>query len=235
MFEPVNALERLLIAAATDPDARDAFIQAFLTSEVFLSPAGDPPADGSLGDIIVSHQPNGTPAAALFTARERLVEVVGPQGRVWGWNGRKAFEALRGKTVHLNPNLTPQVVWGPEDIAAILGESVQVQASGQIMLTHPLVRPDALIAALKAELGKVDAVKGAWMLQADQGVQRTWLLGVKHDGPWAAVDRAIAAAVKAAGPSDRPLQAMPIDNNTLSRELRRGMIIIEPNKLLGIF
>lgn len=47
MFEPVNALERLLIAAATDPDARDAFIQAFLTSEVFISPAGDPPADGA--------------------------------------------------------------------------------------------------------------------------------------------------------------------------------------------
>ena len=36
----------VLVAAATDAEARPAFVEAFLTSEVFLSPAGDPPADG---------------------------------------------------------------------------------------------------------------------------------------------------------------------------------------------
>lgn len=237
MFEPLNTLERLLIAAATDPGARAAFIQAFLESEVYLSPAAEPPTDGSLGEFVVSYLESGEQAAALFTARERLAEVVGPDARVWAWNGRAVFEALRGKAIHLNPNLTPQVIWSAADIAEILDgrSTVQVPAGAQMLLSHPAVKPDALIAALKSALGSLSAVKGAWMLQADRGAQRSWLLGVRHSGPWSDIDHAITGALTAAGPMDRPLQAMPITNDTLSRELRRGIPIVEPKKLLGLF
>ena len=73
MFQPVNLLEKLLVAAAADPQQRTAFTSALLQSPLFYSPQGEPPKDGSLGRIAVAAIGNEPPAAALFSARERLI------------------------------------------------------------------------------------------------------------------------------------------------------------------
>ena len=68
MFEPLNALERTLIAAATDPSARSAFIQAMLDADLYCSPAGDVQPGGPIGQMVVVYlEPGRVQAAALFT------------------------------------------------------------------------------------------------------------------------------------------------------------------------
>src|SRR4051794_11923246 len=115
MFEPLNALERALMAAATDPAARQAFTRALLESDLFISPAGEPPADGGIDQLAISRLEQGeTPC--VFTARERLAEVLGPDAAVRGMPGRELLPQLRVRGAHINPNLDYGVVYSPADI-----------------------------------------------------------------------------------------------------------------------
>jgi hypothetical protein len=235
MFEPLNALERTLIAAATDPSARPAFIQAMLDAELYVSPAGEVQPGGPIGPMVVVYlQPGRVQAAALFTAPERLHEIVGAEARCLGRTGRSLLEELGDAPIQVNPNLVPSVIWSVEDIAEILGHSrtVQIPAGTQILLSHPAQLPSALIAALASGLGALGAVKGAWLLQAQRAgqAQPSWLLGVDHTGSWSVVDAAITQAIAGVDLAGRTLEATPMTLSPLSRDLRGGIPIVAPKK-----
>ncbi|MFO1012876.1 MAG: enhanced serine sensitivity protein SseB C-terminal domain-containing protein [Caulobacteraceae bacterium] len=229
MFEPINALERLLVAAATDAKARPAFVGAFLQSEVFLSPAGDPPSEDELGPIVVANLANGETAAAVFTARERLFEVVGPDARVAALTGRELLEQARGEAVQVNPGLSPSVVWSPDDIEQILGPGDDVAVGTQILLSHPMQQPTELIGRLRSGLTPLAQIKAAWILQAHRSDQADpmWLLGVEHSGDWAEVDQAIASSIRGLK-GEKPLQALSLTGDGLSQQLRRGIPVVAP-------
>ena len=237
MFAPLNELERLLIAAATDPNARGAFVQAALQADLYLSPAGEPPAGGGFGPIVISKQANGAEAAAIFTAPERLAEIAGPQARVLKVNGRAMFEQLRGQWVHLNPNLVPAVVWSPDDIQEILDgyRTVSAPAGARMLLSHPAQKPAALIEALASTLGAVRGIKGAWLMQAHHGgeAEPVWMLGVDHVGPWSDVNSAIQQAVGAVDLQGRKLEATSAQAG-FGKQLRQGIPIFAAKKR-GLF
>src|SRR6185369_1220181 len=79
-----NEIERLLIDAATNADARMVFQRALLEAELY---AATPDAPEVVGERTVSsgenisllnvQSPDGIPVAAIFTAQERIVEVFG--------------------------------------------------------------------------------------------------------------------------------------------------------------
>jgi hypothetical protein len=238
MFEPLNALERALVAAATDPAARPAFTRALLESQLFISPAGEPLTDGQLGEFVVSYLPEGE-AACVFTAVDRVTEVVGEGARAQGWPGRVLLEQLRTKPVHINPNLEFGVIYSVSDIAEILdGVRHETVAAGtQMLLSHPAERPEALIKALTSALGALGVVKGAWMLQAHRAGEASpsWLLGVDHQGDWATINRAIVGVVAQIDLGGRILEATSLDDSGLSRELRDGIPVVLPKrrKLFG--
>jgi hypothetical protein len=239
MFEPLNALERSLIAAASDPSAQAAFIQTLLDTELYCSPAGDVQPDGPIGPMVVVYlEPGRVQAAALFTAPERLHEIVGAGARCLGRNGRALLEELGAAPIQVNPNLVPSVIWSVDDIAQILGRSrvLQVPAGTQMMLSHPKQTPTALIAALASGLGALGAVKGAWLLQAQRAGQAepSWLLGVDHAGSWSLVDAAITRAIAGIDLAGRTLEATPITLSPLSRDLRGGIPVVAPKKR-GLF
>jgi hypothetical protein len=238
MFAPLNDLERLLIAAATDPNARGAFTQAALNGDLYLSPAGDPPAEGGFGPIVVSKLPSGEPASAVFTAAERIAQAVGPNARVLKRNGREMLSALSNGPVHLNPNLTPAVIWSVPDLQEMLTGSRQVVApvGAQILLAHPAERPAALVEALSASLGQVEAIAGAWLLLANRSGQASpsWLLGVETRGDWSEVNAAIAAGIKGLNLEGRVLEATAVKNNPMGKQLRTGIPIVAPKKR-GLF
>jgi hypothetical protein len=236
VFEPLNALERKLIAATTDPSARAAFTQAMLDADLYCSPAGEVAPGAQIGPMVVVYlEPGRVQASALFTAPERLREVVGQDARILARSGRALLEELGDHPIQLNPNLAPSVIWSVEDIAQILGTSsrpVAVPAGTQMLLTHPAIKPDALISALASGLGALGAVKGAWLLQAQRSGQPepSWLLGVEHGGSWNIIDAAITRAIAGVDLGGRTLEATPITMSPLSRDLRGGIPIVAPKR-----
>jgi len=244
MFEPLNALERALMAAATDPGARPAFTQRLLESTLYISPAGELGPDGNGGSLVVVHLKDGAgDAADVFTAAERVQEVVGADARVLARPGRELLEQLSGRPVQLNPNLAYGVVWSAADIDAILGRphSEVVAKDEKILLGHPAERPEALIQALAQALGVRPEVKGAWLLLAHRASEPepTWLLGVDHDGDWEPISRVIGEVVSHTDLGGKTISATPLNDNTLGPRLRGGIPVVAPRatarKKRGLF
>ena len=236
MFEPLNALERMLIAAATEPSARTAFIQAMLETDLYCSPAGDVAQGAPIGPMVVAYLEDGQQAAALFTAPERLREVVGADARILARIGRALLEELGANPIQLNPNLVPSVIWSAEDIDEILAGPgpVHVPAGTEILLSHPAQTPTALIAALKSRLSSLGAVKGAWLLQADRGAGPYWLVGVDLSGPWEPIGSALNEALQTVDLAGRVVEATPLTQSSLADALRGGIPIVAPKKR-GLF
>ena len=234
MFEPLNALERQLMSAARDPTERPRFQQMLLEHTLYISPA----SDGS-DQVVVSHQPQGD-YTCIFTAAERVAQVVGSNARVRAVLGREVFERVRQQGAHLNPNLEFGVVFSPRDIDAILdGVSQEVVAKDeQVLLAHPAQPPTALIAALAAELGRLPQVKGAWLMLAHRASdpQQSWMVGVAADEPWEPVSQAIGRVAATADLDGRALYATPLQDNSFGRTMRGGIpIVAAPAKKRGLF
>lgn len=241
MFEPLNALEQQLMSAARDPAERPRFQQMLLEHTLYISPAG---ADGSDDQVVVSHQPQGD-LTCVFTAAERVTQVVGPTARVKGAPGREVLERVRRQGAHLNPNLEYGVVFSPRDLDAILdGVSQEVVAKDEpLLLAHPAEPPTALIAALGAELSRMTQVKGAWLMLAHRASDpsQSWMVGVDASGPWDPVSQAIGRVTAVADLGGRALFATPLQDDSLARTLRGGIPIIAaaanaaPAKKRGLF
>jgi hypothetical protein len=229
MFEPLNALEQALMAAATDPDARRAFTQALLESELFISPAGEPPADGGIDQLAISRLEQGeTPC--VFTARERVAEVLGTDAPVRGMVGRELLPQLRVRGAHINPNLDYGVVYSPADITEILGGVTTeiITKSEEVLLGHPAQKPEALIKALGAALGGRPDVKGAWLLLSHRASEPkpSWLIGVDCAGPWEPISAAIGAVGAVTDLAGNTLSAIALKDDGLARTLRGGIPIV---------
>ena len=198
MFEPLNGLERLLMAAARDPAERATFTKALLASEVYVSPTAAPD-DGRVGSVRAATLPSGESGAAVFTAPERLTQVCGRDARVMVDTGRTLLEWLRPGPVFLNPGLDYAVTWSREELAQLLDGLVTetLDKPLTLLLAHPAVRPAALIARLTAAFAGAPAVRGAWLMlchRADEPEQ-TWMMGVEHAGDWPAVQAATRRAL----------------------------------------
>ncbi len=237
MFEPLNALEHALMAAAKDPTARRDFTDRLLEAHVYISPAGDPSANHGRGQVVVSHRPEGD-RPCIFTARERLAQVVGENAAVRGGPGREFLETFRDQGAHINPNLDFGVVYSPADVAEILdGVRHEVVAKSEpILLAHPAERPEALIRALSAALGARREVKGAWLLLAHRTSEpdQSWIVGVDHEGPWEPISKTIGEVVAHTDLRGRVLNATPLQDNSFGRSLRAGIPIVAPKKR-GLF
>ena len=99
-FQPQNELEELLIAAATDPEARPRFTQALLTSDLLVATPDAPAApverisEGETISILNVQTPEGTPMPGVFTSELRLAETFGAGAGYVGMNGRVLFEII---------------------------------------------------------------------------------------------------------------------------------------------
>ena len=126
MFTPANDIEKAMVAAAADRTKRDAFYKAFLEGQIFYSPQGARPADGSLGKIAVATQPGAEPAAALFTSERHLREVLGQKVESASMLGFDLLRYVRGKPVRVNPNLDYFTHWSAAEVEAILAASLRL-------------------------------------------------------------------------------------------------------------
>ena len=78
------------------------------------------------------------------------------------------------------------------------------------------------------ELGALKSVRGAWLMQAMRAGQsaHSWMLGVDNMGSWQDVQAAIGRALAGGKLLDRELDAMPLDHNPISINLRNGIPVV---------
>ena len=235
-FEPVNMVERQLVAAANGGlEQQKAFERFILDETLYLATPGAPAEETvtvSQGESIkLLNVPlnDGRQAAAVFTSPQRVAEAFGEVGYV-GIEGRVLFEMIRAAPAVLNPGQTYGVVWEPDSIAAMLGVPVEhvVRKDTQILLGSPADLPTELIERLKAALAAVPQIEAAWLALAawPETESQSWYLDVRtssadHDP----IRRALPGAVDGADMKGRHLDMVI---NPAGQPDGAGIVIVGP-------
>ena len=182
-FEPLNDLERLLMAAASGgPDQRAAFEAAVADAELWVVPADGETAPDVLRLRTVALE--GRPATAVFTSAERATQAVGPEASPVAFPGRALLEAIRENPAVLNPGHGYGARWSPDAMAALIGRPNPPRADRYpTHVATPAGTPPSLVEALTRELSAAPAIKAAWLALArwnDGG--EGFLLDIRRDG-----------------------------------------------------
>lgn len=165
-FEPLNDLERLLMAAASGgAGERAAFEAAVADAGLWVVPAPGEAADDVLRLRTVAQ--DGRPATAVFTAAERAVQVMGPDAAPVSYLGRVLLDTIRENPAVLNPGHGYGARWSPEAMAALIGRPNPAPAERYpTQVARPAETPPGLVEALTRELSAEPAVKAAWLALA---------------------------------------------------------------------
>ena len=165
-FGPLNDLERLLMAAASGGEAeRAAFEAAVPGAELWVVPAAGETAADVLRLRTVAQ--DGRPATAVFTARERALQAIGPDADPTAFPGRTLLETIRENPAVLNPGHGYGARWSPDAMAALIGRPNPAPAERYpTHVARPAETPPGLVEALTRELGAEPAIKAAWLALA---------------------------------------------------------------------
>lgn len=179
-FHPVNDIERLLAAAATDPAARPAFYRGLTEHELFVIKEGELPereervtAEQSLSFQIRLIDVNGKPHAPIFTSVGRISAVVPNQVGFIAMNGRAALEMLRGKDLVLNPGTEYGKLFTPQEVESVLdgsifraGQETLVAGGQEIIVGQPADYPHHIADALGRFFARCPEVRTAYLAHA---------------------------------------------------------------------
>jgi hypothetical protein len=176
---PVNELERLLVAAATDPAARPEFYRQLLELPLFMIYEGKPERPGEFtADKNTSFEIRmlpieGTAHAPLFTSAERLSAVAGQEAGYVSMKGRAALEMLRGGHLVINPGSDYAIALTPTNIDSILTGSIfqpqktrTAKAGTKILLGQPNDYPHHITEALSRLFARSSHVSAAYLAHA---------------------------------------------------------------------
>jgi hypothetical protein len=216
-FDPVNMVERQLVAAANgDAQAQKAFERFILDETLFVATPEAPAEEESrvletdtMVKLLNVPLSDGRQAAAVFTSPQRVYEAFGEVGYM-GLQGRALFEIIRTGPAVLNPGQSYGVVWEPDVMTAMLGLPVQrvVQKDTRLMLGSPAEPPLDLIERLKDAFARAPGVEAAWLGLAmwPEDQTQTWYLDVRTDSPdREPIQRALGAAMDGADLQGRPV------------------------------
>ena len=215
-FHPHNEIERLLIDAATNADARMVFQRALLEAELY---AATPDAPEVVGERTVSsgenisllnvQSPDGIPVAAIFTAQERIVEVFGMGTGFVAIRGEELLSIVAGQGAWLNPGFSYSVHWTADQLSALLGKPVPrtLQRDTQIMLGAPADPPTSLIAQLRSSLARDSRIAEAWLALAHwpEEEKSSWYLDIRTNLDADEVRNLLAETFRNADYAGRPL------------------------------
>ncbi len=199
-FVPVNELEKLLVAAATDAAARPAFYRAMLEQQLFIIREDKTPhkrehfvAQKGMTIQIRAVEAQGQPHTAIFSSPERISAVVSEKVGFMGIKGRDLLEIVRGNRLIMNPGSEYGKVFTEQEVESLLDGSIfqpsrKVDAGGkQILLGQPKNYPSHITEPLGRLFAKLPEVKAAYLAHAmlqQEGERPHTLIGVEAAGDW---------------------------------------------------
>jgi len=215
-FQPHNEIERLLMDAAANVDARMAFQRALLEAQLYAATPDAPEIaeertiqEDEHISLLNVQSPDGAPVAAIFTAQERIVEVFGMGAGFVAIRGEELLTIVASQGAWLNPGFPYSVYWTADQLGAILGKPQRrtVQKDTQILLGAPADPPTALIAELRKTLANDDRIVEAWLALANwpEDNKSSWYLDVRTNLEADAVHSLLAETFKNADYAGRPL------------------------------
>lgn len=185
-FEPLNALEQLLVAAARGgADQRAAFEAAVPDHPLWAVQLAAPGGAADVVRLRTETGPDGRPATAVFTARERALEALGPDADAVSWPGRDLLAAIQENPAVLNPGLGYGVRWDAAAIAGLLGRPTPPRRERMpTLVAAPAETPEGLVAGLSAAFAAEPAIKAAWLALAHWADgEQGFLLDVRTASP----------------------------------------------------
>lgn len=195
-FEPVNELERLLVAAAQDPAARSAFYRALREQDLFVITDQMPEGErqfiaGENASIKIRMiEFDGTLHAPIFTSVERISAVVAAEVGFVAMKGHAVFTMLRGSDLVLNPGAQYGKVFTKHEVESLIDGSLFAPTKRndiggkKILLGQPKNYPHHITAALSRLFAKVREIKAAYLAHAfvaDIDSEAHTLIGLEVD------------------------------------------------------
>jgi len=180
-FVPVNALETLLMRAATVPAVRADFYRELCVATLFVLTPDVPEREGTRTlekaeqvGIVNWSTADGKPYVPVFSSEEKMQEVVARGAVAYGtlgFPGKTLMEMLIQGSVPaiLNPGLAYGKELVPDEMRRLatggMFEPVKhevVKAERQILIGQPKEYPNELVRALKALFEKRSVVEAAY-------------------------------------------------------------------------
>lgn len=184
-FVPDNPLEHALVAAASDPSARAAFLEALADAEVLIPAPGAAPAEdrlvsappGSEIDLPVVES-DGRAVVPAFTSMTQLLRFV-PEGTGYMQIAVRDLAKLWRDDLWLalNPR-GPGVLLGPDDVRR-LGPA---RPEGDYLLGQPKEEPEAVLQAVRSygeRSGSLVAAYRALMATREPGARPRVVVGLE--------------------------------------------------------
>lgn len=178
-FKPSNEIEKLLVAATTDPAARPQFYRALTEHDLLVIGEGEKPAkdktivaDDKTQVKIQLIEVQGKPHVPIFTSKERVAVVVKAESPYLAMNGRALFTMLKGSGVVMNPGSEFGKLFTPAEIDSILDGSIlrlgptQNVGGQQVLLSQPKDYPRHITDALIPLLHNYPQINAAYLAQA---------------------------------------------------------------------
>lgn len=131
-MNPENPLEQVLIAAATEPDARPTFYRLMLDSPLYIV-NDNPVARGNQGNrvlqpgeelVVSTLEIDGVEYTPIFSSLARLRAVLKAEGTYLAMQGRNLLEIMRGSHLVLNPGSPFGKQFFPQEIEAMLNGDI---------------------------------------------------------------------------------------------------------------
>jgi hypothetical protein len=200
MFTPENELERLLMAAATDPAVRPQFYAEFAASTIFMLNDGSAISEQP-GPVLI---PPGTKIAVhpvqkgersllpIFSSLPRLQFFYKHETQFLELRTLDYLSMTRGAEIVLNPGSDYGKEFTASEVTSILdgwkpAKTYVAEEETQVLLGQPANYPYALTEALSRLFSTIKAVDSAYLAQfhnPDQGEPPHTLIGIKTAGDW---------------------------------------------------
>lgn len=197
-FTPVNELERLLVAASTDPAARPAFYKAILDHNLFVITEGQKPdgsrqflADENTTISVRNLEVGGKPHIPIFSSVERISAVVSNEVGYIATRGETVFSMFRGSDLILNPGADYGKIFTAAEVNSILDGSIlhasaSLDVGGKrILLGQPSHYPHHIVEPLCRFFSQVPQVQAAYLAHAmipEMDQEAHTLIGLKVSG-----------------------------------------------------
>ncbi len=203
-FEPENPLERALVRASREPDARPEFYRLLMASDLFVggrvdddTPEGPvKPARGSEIHLAIVER-DGRHLHPIFSAETRARHF-SPDAPLFQALGRDLFSRTKGATFVLNPGSEAGKELVPEEIQywleQLVGRRIEVNAKRTILAAreHPLKLVKAMGVLF---VNRPVATARLGEIHRDGQAPRLFL-AIETDGNWRKLSGEIAAIVE---------------------------------------
>ena len=236
-FQPENALERALVHATEQPDARPEFYRLLMTSSLYVvgdmgrAAPRDRPAALEPDDLLklAFVERAGRKLHPVFSALSRLRSFTPPEKAYFCLVGRDLFSTAKGAQFVLNPGSEFGKELAPDELAYWLSQLIETRPESELQrtVTIPAKRPAALLKALGV-LFVNRQVQSARLVEIGHGKSDKHLvLAVEADSDWRKLRREISAAARLAAPK-LALELFHFSSNNSDEAFVRQLLAIPP-------